>query len=539
MDASGTAAQVMHLAQGSRAADALALADEALAGLADDGAAPLDLAALLYARAVAHHVLDAHGAQVEDASRCLAAAETGGSSGWAANALTIRAMAHARSGAIDLALTDLAQAQVRLVDETDAGLRCWAHTGLGYCYDHLRLYELAAPHFEAAVALGSPSPIPLAEAPVIDLLNLVELHLKWALEGERAGVDDESATRARFAAAQAWSVEAERVAQGGDPSYARTARRMALVARAGVDPVGAVSSLQHELSAALVDDGSSERSYELAIVAAALSRALLRLGRCAPAVDIARRAVELAGAGVDWQVDATARHQLVEALAACGVEGAKDGLAYAVVLTRAMWEQRISLLHAARDAVEVEQLRRDTDAERRAAREDPLTGLANRRAVDEALVRTGTDADQRTRTLVLLDLDGFKAVNDRHGHALGDVVLRRVGQALTAAARDGDLVARLGGDEFVVVSDGVPLEAVDELVRRWVAAVDAIDWSDLPPGLRLSASVGVARSGVDLPLERLLARADDQMYARKRARRPVPGQGGGAAPTDRDTASAS
>jgi hypothetical protein len=63
-------------------------------------------------------------------------------------------------------------------------LLCWAHSGLGYCYDQLRLYELAQPHLEAAQAIGS-SPMPLPEAPVIQLRNLADLHLRWAEELER------------------------------------------------------------------------------------------------------------------------------------------------------------------------------------------------------------------------------------------------------------------------------------------------------------------------------------------------------------------
>jgi diguanylate cyclase (GGDEF)-like protein/PAS domain S-box-containing protein len=150
---------------------------------------------------------------------------------------------------------------------------------------------------------------------------------------------------------------------------------------------------------------------------------------------------------------------------------------------------------------------------------DPLTGLANRSLLEERLHGVlSRDARTGQSTAVLfLDLDGFKAVNDRHGHATGDEVLRTVAQRLTSAVRPSDTVARLGGDEFVVLVEGASEPAVDSLVKRLEAAVrQPIASLDL----RVGVSIGVALSHRgDSEPGGLLSAADRQMYAEKRRSR--------------------
>ena len=151
---------------------------------------------------------------------------------------------------------------------------------------------------------------------------------------------------------------------------------------------------------------------------------------------------------------------------------------------------------------------------------DPLTGLANRTLLEERL-RGALAKDARTggRTGVLfLDLDGFKAVNDHHGHAVGDAVLRQVAQRLLGTVRPSDTVARLGGDEFVVLVEGVTDEGLDPLAGRLEQALRVA--MEVGPVVRIGVSVGAATSrGGDSDAAGLLARADADMYAVKRARR--------------------
>ena len=152
---------------------------------------------------------------------------------------------------------------------------------------------------------------------------------------------------------------------------------------------------------------------------------------------------------------------------------------------------------------------------------DPLTGLANRTLLEERLrgtlardVRTGG-----TTGLLFLDLDGFKAVNDRHGHAVGDGVLRTVAARLTSAVRPSDTVARLGGDEFVVLVEGATPEGLGPLVGRLQEAVtEAMRIGGLT--LQVGVSIGVASGqGGQVDGATLLAASDTSMYAAKRSAR--------------------
>lgn len=147
-----------------------------------------------------------------------------------------------------------------------------------------------------------------------------------------------------------------------------------------------------------------------------------------------------------------------------------------------------------------------------AAMHDETTNLPNRRRLD--LIARGVD--HAHASVVFIDLDGFKDVNDRLGHEVGDEVLREVARRLQDNVRDVDVVARYGGDEFVVVCDADPQSAL-EIADRVRHALSR-EFPFLPDGLQLSASVGVAtadvRHGV-LGIDRLIRDADQAMYLAK------------------------
>ncbi|ROP45033.1 GGDEF domain-containing protein [Pseudokineococcus lusitanus] len=146
---------------------------------------------------------------------------------------------------------------------------------------------------------------------------------------------------------------------------------------------------------------------------------------------------------------------------------------------------------------------------RRDAETDELTGLGNRRALLEHLARS---VDEPTAVL-LLDLDGFKAVNDTHGHAAGDALLRQVADRLRAVG--GGHAVRLGGDEFAVVVPEGSLPEAEELARRLHAAL-AVPHELGPGRVVVGASVGVsAAPGQGAGGEALLRRADAAMYRAK------------------------
>ena len=152
---------------------------------------------------------------------------------------------------------------------------------------------------------------------------------------------------------------------------------------------------------------------------------------------------------------------------------------------------------------------------------DPLTGLANRALLEERLRGSlARDARSGQCTAVLfLDLDGFKEVNDQHGHAVGDAVLRAVGERLTTAIRPSDTVARLGGDEFVILVEGADPKVLDALADRLEAVVSAplqVDGLDLSVGV--SVGMALSRGGAEDP-QSLLDQADTRMYRAKRSQR--------------------
>jgi len=274
------------------------------------------------------------------------------------------------------------------------------------------------------------------------------------------------------------------------------------------------------LEAALNAEESSRPSGERTEVASALARALRALGRGPEAAAAARLAVESAVEPIDWQVTAGAHYLLIELEAEAGVPGAMAGRAYGRLLSNALWQQRLRTLQGARSALDVERLQRTTEIATRAAREDSLTGLGNRRALDEALAKLEKTAEgeQLAHSLVLIDVDGFKSVNDTYGHQVGDEVLKAVARTLRTCARRADLLIRLGGDEFVVLAAGATKTEAAALAARVHDSIDDTDWGAIAGGLQVSISIGFAATGVGMLLTDLLGTADAAMYADKRRR---------------------
>jgi diguanylate cyclase (GGDEF)-like protein len=159
----------------------------------------------------------------------------------------------------------------------------------------------------------------------------------------------------------------------------------------------------------------------------------------------------------------------------------------------------------------------------RLSREDPLTGLANRRHWDAELGTACAEA-RRVGTsvaVVLLDLDHFKQVNDRHGHAGGDGALVQVAVLLAERVRGDDVVARLGGDELAVLLPGTDLERAVELAEHLRCEVADLELPGLARGeFTLSLGVAAAWGERAYPLE-LMSQADGQLYRAKITRNAV------------------
>jgi diguanylate cyclase (GGDEF)-like protein len=148
---------------------------------------------------------------------------------------------------------------------------------------------------------------------------------------------------------------------------------------------------------------------------------------------------------------------------------------------------------------------------------DGLTALANRRAASDALHAEKARADRLGTPLsvVLADLDGFKDVNDVHGHAVGDEVLRVFAGVLRETLRESDVASRWGGEEFLLLLPGADEEGAAQLAERVRVAFAA---RDIPgaDGLRVSASFGVAEYEPQSSVDRLVDAADGALYRAKR-----------------------
>ncbi|MCS6811830.1 MAG: GGDEF domain-containing protein [Tepidimonas sp.] len=191
---------------------------------------------------------------------------------------------------------------------------------------------------------------------------------------------------------------------------------------------------------------------------------------------------------------------------------------------RALLRRAGLVLPSADDPPSEEELQAIIDGLCLLSERDALTGLPNRRAFEARALQELDRASRAGETplLLMVDLDHFKAINDRYGHGAGDVVLRAVAQALQAAVRPMDTVARLGGEEFGVLLPNVTPARADLLAERLRAAV-ARDPVVLPDGTRLpvSASLGgaLAAPWVRTTLTHWMERADRQLYEAKRAGR--------------------
>ena len=154
------------------------------------------------------------------------------------------------------------------------------------------------------------------------------------------------------------------------------------------------------------------------------------------------------------------------------------------------------------------------DAEQRASH-DPLTGLDNRQGVEAKLQRR--IAAQKPFCVMMIDLNGFKAVNDTYGHQAGDDLLKQFSTELRSASRVTDVVGRWGGDEFIVVLDGTinDAQAHAERMQKWVFGSYTLHLGAEGPKVDMDAAVGLVEAQPGESIKDLLARADSIMYKQK------------------------
>jgi diguanylate cyclase (GGDEF)-like protein len=153
---------------------------------------------------------------------------------------------------------------------------------------------------------------------------------------------------------------------------------------------------------------------------------------------------------------------------------------------------------------------------------DPLTGLYNRRHFLELLERelARSASHRRALSLLIIDLDHFKSINDRYGHPAGDIVLKQVAASLQALARGETLVARIGGEEFAAMLPEQDVAEASAFAQRLCTAIAALDLGEQAGARRVTVSIGVAGWGVDTAtVAELLRAADAELYRAKQGGR--------------------
>jgi diguanylate cyclase (GGDEF)-like protein len=152
------------------------------------------------------------------------------------------------------------------------------------------------------------------------------------------------------------------------------------------------------------------------------------------------------------------------------------------------------------------------------AQKDPLTGICNRAALDEMMQRELSHARRQgsSCSLLILDIDHFKAVNDKYGHIIGDCALKAIANTVSACKREGDLLFRYGGEEFVVLLRDTGIEGAHRLAERIRKCIQDNPCHCSGADLNLSVSIGVSvLQENDSPVS-LFARADQALYSAKR-----------------------
>jgi diguanylate cyclase (GGDEF)-like protein len=419
--------------------------------------------------------------------------------------LAMDSMGEGHGGSVDQ--DNLLARAAALLEHNDGGAleKISAHTACGIAFGNRWLWELGDEQYATALAIGDAEPpgtVDFVLAPVV--FNRLEVQVAWASTLAQLGDDAGIAERWRL-----WN-EASRqeAAIAAMPSEWRNellTLGLLLAAIAGIETVDGA-----ERPALLETEELSPRASGHLALASALTKCSSEPAGAAAAAELALALIDPSSHPHEYDLALFVAARLEAAAAA--PQGA--GLRYARRHLEQHWAGRLAALGAMRSRVNAERLAAELDSVNRRAHLDDLTGAGNRRALERYL----SDAERRdvpAVAVLMTDLDNFKSVNDRHGHVVGDNVLRQFARITESVIRSSDIAVRLGGDEFMIVLADADLGVARQRAADIVNRVAAAPWSDLSPGLSIQVSVGVA-VGDPGDLDELIRLADAALYDAKR-----------------------
>ncbi|GII00390.1 GGDEF domain-containing protein [Planobispora takensis] len=344
----------------------------------------------------------------------------------------------------------------------------------------------------------------------------LDLLVCWGMRLRQLGHETEAVGRLRRAAALAagW-LEAERREAGADSRRALELAAYRALALAGLGETGEPVALAAPVVVPLRDQDLREPAW-----AAHLASGIALGARGEPAAArrelLAARQLCLDG----WTEKRLIVQHELSALAArnLGAEDRRDMLDTILDQARLLWRQRLQRLAMLRQARRREELEAAHARAEAASLHDPLTGLGNRRRFDQLMAALDTGAPSAPASLLIIDVDMFKRINDTHSHAAGDQVLREIGGILRGHCRAQDVPVRYAGDEFAVFLRA-DLTAAVEIAERIRAAVAATGFDHVTPGTVISISTGAAQLEPHMSAADLFHAADANLYQAKRGGR--------------------